>query len=86
MQTPSSTGPILVAALEQLVELESHGRRAVLSDGFADLARQAARIHAVVFALQSDGIQGADAVDLDGIEDACALLQRLAAVARSALA
>jgi hypothetical protein len=84
--TPSPAAPILAASLAQLAELEKFGRAVLVRDTYGDLARDAARLHAALFSLQSDGVQGSDAVDLAALEDACALFQRLDAEARSAAA
>lgn len=87
MQTPTpSPAALVVASLAQLEELEATGRRVLLRDGYAGLARQASDLYCALFSLQSDGIRGAEDVDSHPLEDLCGLLQRLAAEARSAAA
>lgn len=81
---PTLADRVRVASLAQLEALEAAGRRALGREGYARLATTAAALHAAVFSLQGDGVRGADAVDLDALEDACALFQRLAAEAEGA--
>jgi hypothetical protein len=74
--TPSPAAPI-VASLEQLAQLEAVGRYAIANDGYGLLAGWAHDLHAVLYSLQSDGIRGADAVDIAAIEDLASLLETL---------
>jgi hypothetical protein len=77
LPSPSPTAPILVASLAQLAGLERHGRDVLTYDGYATLAACAWDLHAALYSLQSDGIRGADAVDLSAIEDLASLLETL---------
>jgi hypothetical protein len=78
-----TTDAILAVSLAQLNELEAVGRRVLLRDGYAGLARQASDLFAALHSLQSDGIRGAEQVDTGPLEDLCSLLQRLHADSRS---
>jgi hypothetical protein len=75
--TPPPAAPILVANLAQLEKLEAVGRYAITHDGYAVLAGWAWDLHAALYSLQSDGIRGADAVDIAAIEDLASLLETL---------
>lgn len=76
MQTPS-LATITTASLVQLAELEATGRHVLTHDGYARLAAAAWDLHAALYSLQSDGIRGADGVDLAEVENLASLLETL---------
>src|SRR4051812_20325140 len=75
--TPSPAAPIVVASLAQLDELEALGRAVLCSHSYAQLTAVAWKLHAALYSLQCDAVQGADGVDLSAAEDMACLFERL---------
>jgi hypothetical protein len=75
--TPSPAAPIVVASLAQLAELEATGRAVLCSHSYAQLTAVAWKLHAALYSLQCDAVQGADGVDLSAAEDMACLFERL---------
>jgi hypothetical protein len=72
-----SAAPVLAASLAQLAALEAAGRQVRSDYSYAEMAAAAWDLHSALYSLQSDGIRGAGAVDIDAIEDLASLLEAL---------
>lgn len=72
-----SADPVVAASLAQIAAVEASGRQVRSDYSFAEMAQAAWDLHDALYSLQSDGIRGADAVDLRVVEDLASLLEAL---------